>query len=200
MKIIYFTLFYSILVSCDNKKTKTSIRNKNLAITHDFIIKNNSDSIDYMDSVEKNLPISANFSKNNIELAETFKKLLKDGSDLSSLFAQKWIFIYHEDNRCDGSTDGQLINLSAKDISNAIKLEVFNDGEGWLCDPKQPSTYILQFKLSEKVKDWDRFEINHDDDESIVYISGKGESDYIKIYFDNDGFIARLEYRSEDPG
>ncbi|NLJ20829.1 MAG: hypothetical protein GX429_06900 [Bacteroidales bacterium] len=134
--------------------------------------------------------------------ASEFLTNLKTGEKLSSFFNDKWIFVYHEDNRCDGSTDGQIDNLKSTQIDSRIKLQVKNDGEGWECDKKDPKTYDMDFDQKEKIKDWDRFEIpNYDNqEENIVYIVGSGESDYLKLHFNDNGLIIRLEYRSVDPG
>ncbi len=131
-----------------------------------------------------------------------FVKNLKIGEKLSSFFNDHWLFIYHEDNRCDGTTDGQLDNLKSTLIDSIITLQVKNDGDGWACDKKNPKTYTLDFDLKKKIADWDRFEIpNYENqDENIVYVLGAGESDYLKLHFNDNNLIIKLEYRSEDPG
>lgn len=132
----------------------------------------------------------------------TFLQNLKSGEKLSSFFNDNWIFIYHEDNRCDGSTDGQIDNLKSSQIDSTIKLQVLNDGEGWACDKKEPKTYNLDFDLMKKIKEWDRLEIpkaNHQE-KNIVYIIGAGESDFLILHYDDDNLIIKLEFRSEDPG
>ena len=78
---------------------------------------------------------------------------------MSLFFNDSWIFIYHEDNRCDGSTDGQIDNLKSTQIDSIIRLQVKNDGDGWACDKKGPKTFDLDFDLNKKIADWDRFEI-----------------------------------------
>ena len=42
--------------------------------------------------------------------ASEFVENLRSGEKLSSFFNDKWIFIYHEDNRCDGSTDSASLS------------------------------------------------------------------------------------------
>lgn len=127
---------------------------------------------------------------------------LKTGEKLSSFFNDNWILIYHKDNRCDGSTDGQINNLKSIQIDSIIKLQVKNDGEGWACDKKEPKTFDLNFDLKKKITDWDRFEIpNYENqEENIVFVVGAGESDYLKLHYDDNDLIIKLEYRSEDPG
>lgn len=134
--------------------------------------------------------------------ASGFVEHLKAGEKLSLFFNDSWIFIYHEDNRCDGSTDGQIDNLKRTQIDSIIKLQVKNDGNGWECDKKEPKTFDLDFDLKKKIKDWDRFEIpNYENqEEKIVYVVGAGESDYLKLHYDDNDLIIKLEYRSEDPG
>ncbi|AUP80020.1 hypothetical protein C1H87_15440 [Flavivirga eckloniae] len=133
---------------------------------------------------------------------ESFIKSLKSKTDLGSFFADNWTLMYHEDNRCDGSTDGQINNLSSSQIDQPIKLQVNNDGDGWACDKKEPKSFDLDFNLKSQVKNWDRFEIaNYENqEEHIVIIVGAGESDYLKLHYDNSNLIVKLEYRSEDPG
>ena len=91
--------------------------------------------------------------------AELFLKYLMNEEGLQLLFSDNWTFIYHADDRCDGSTDGQISNLSPYNVDEIIRIKVINDGEGWLCDKKEPKEYYLDFSLKERVKDWDRFEI-----------------------------------------
>lgn len=121
---------------------------------------------------------------------------------MNSFFNDSWLFIYHEDNRCDGSTDGQLDNLKSSLIDSTITLEVKNDGNGWACDKKEPTSFDLEFNLMKKVAEWDRFEIpNYENqEENVVLIFGAGESDYLKLHYDDNNLIVKLEYRSEDPG
>ncbi|EMS33664.1 hypothetical protein C943_04543 [Mariniradius saccharolyticus AK6] len=81
-------------------------------------------------------------------------------------------------------------------------MQVKNDGNGWACEKREPKTYDLDFDLRKKINGWDRFEItNHENqEENIVYVVGAGESDYLKLYYNDKNLIVKLEYRSEDPG
>ncbi|WP_070138049.1 hypothetical protein [Crocinitomix algicola] len=131
-----------------------------------------------------------------------FLKNLKKGFNLSPFFIDNWTFLFHEDNRCDGSTDGQLHDLKKTAIDSTINLKVVNDGDGWACDKKEPRTYHMDFNLKKKITLWDRFEIHHfsNDNKKKVYLLGAGESDYIILHFNSDDLIFLFEYRSEDPG
>jgi hypothetical protein len=133
---------------------------------------------------------------------EVFTESLKNGKDLSDYFSNSWTLIYHKDNRCDGSTDGEVSNLTSKEIETLIEVEVTNDGKGWACDEKEPKTYSLNFELKKHIKNWDRFEIAgyENQEKNIAYILGAGESDFLKLHFNDDNMITKLEYRSEDPG
>jgi hypothetical protein len=91
--------------------------------------------------------------------ASEFVEKLKNKGDLSSFFNENWTLIYHEDNRCEGSTDGQLNRLKSTQIESTIKLSVKNDGDGWECDKKKPKKYVLDFDLKDLVIEWERFEI-----------------------------------------
>lgn len=136
---------------------------------------------------------------------EEFTNKLSKGEKLSSFFKDGWEFVYHQDDRCNGSTDGTKANLQSEQIDEVIKIKVINDGEGWACDKRESSEFILDFSLQKKVKDWDRFEIASDSKpgKGEYFIWGSGASDYLKIYLrevDGKKLIVKLEYRSEDPG
>lgn len=136
------------------------------------------------------------------EQSNNFVEALKSNRTLSSYFAESWSFVYHEDNRCDGQTDGNINSLNSEVIDAVIPIKVVNDGEGWACEKKEESSYILSFNLKEEIKLWDRIEVaNYKNNESNkIYINGKGESDYLVVYFNANCKIHQLEYRSEDPG
>lgn len=131
--------------------------------------------------------------------AADFIKNLKNGEELSSLFVENWKLIYHEDNRCAGSTDGQIDQLTSLQIDSNINLYVKNDGDGWACDKKDPKTYSMDFDLKKKMADWDRIEIRNQE-KNTVYVVGKGESDWLVLHYSPMGLIVEVEYRSEDPG
>lgn len=135
-------------------------------------------------------------------LARRFIENLSQGKNLNTFFSEKWTLVYHTDNRCEGSTDGKSANLEKFEIDKNIKLSVKNDGDGWACDKSAPTEFDLNFNIKKEVKSWDRFIIqNYEEKEkNIIYISGKGESDYLKLHFSKDNLIIKLEYRSEDPG
>jgi hypothetical protein len=76
-------------------------------------------------------------------LLHDFIYKLSNTENLGDLFADDWTLIYHEDNRCDGSTDGVVENLSSHQIDLGIKIKVKNDGEGWACEKKSHPHSIL---------------------------------------------------------
>ena len=135
-------------------------------------------------------------------LAERFVNNLKEGRDVASFFEVDWTFIYHADNRCDGSTDGEIDHLKSLAIDKIIKLTVKNDGDGWACEKTKPRSYDLDFNLKNEIKSWDRLIIpNYETKEkNIIYVIGKGESDLLKLHYNEAHLIVKLEYRSEDPG
>jgi hypothetical protein len=187
--ILYFIAFCCLIFSesCKNQTEKET---------------KNKTEITNADKMVQNSPAIENSPTN---LASEFLKRLEKGQNLSVLMSNKWTFIYHEDNRCDGSTDGSKVDLPGLAIDKTISILVENDGEGWACAKKKPSKFNLDFVLKEKVKNWDRFKIAEysKPEENIFYIQGAGESDYIIIYFekiDDKYLILKLEYRSEDPG
>lgn len=153
-------------------------------------------------NVNENKPTIDNYKEQVDSKASGFVKNLKTGENLSSFFNDNWMLIYHVDNRCDGSTDGQIDHLKSTQIDSIIKFQVKNDGDGWACDKKEPKTYNLNFNLKKITKDWDRIEISNYDiqEKNIVYVVGAGESDYLKLHYDDNNQIIKFEYRSEDPG
>ena len=186
----------TILISCNSSTNSNVTKNNSI----------NENDKKQIEKVEIDLEIkngSNSEVKKQIDLrGSDFVKGLKNGENLSSFFNANWIFIYHEDNRCDGSTDGQIDNLKSIQVDTIIRLQVKNDGDGWACDKKASKTYDLDFDLKKKIANWDRFEMPHYDnqEENIVYIVGAGESDYLILHYDNNDLIIKLEYRSEDPG
>ncbi|MFD2586030.1 hypothetical protein ACFSQJ_03765 [Croceitalea marina] len=135
--------------------------------------------------------------------AEKFLNRLRKGSELSSYFGDSWTLKYYKDDRCEGMTMGRLGDLTAHQIDSDIEITLNNDGYGWgNCERKGHSSYVYQFNLKQLVKDWNRYEITdgRQMELHIFYIMGGGESDYIKIYFNEQNLIVKLEYRSEDPG
>ena len=139
---------------------------------------------------------------NQINPADFFVKCLMNKEKLQSFFSDNWTFIYHADDRCEGSTDGQISDIPPFKVDEIIRIKVMNDGDGWLCDKKEPKEFYLDFSLKERIKDWDRIEIAdyENQEKNVVYINGWGESDYIKLYYDKNNLIVKMEYRREDPG
>ena len=139
-----------------------------------------------------------------IKRANDFRYSLSIGEKLESFMSDSWSLIYHEDNRCGGSTDGSLSGLSPRQVDQAVRIQLFNDGQGWGCEPKQPTSFEANFSLHNQVANWDRFEITqYGIMDNLIYIEGAASSDYLKVYFEefnSELLIVRIEYRSEDPG
>lgn len=137
-----------------------------------------------------------------------FCERLENNQSLSSLMDENWTFIYHQDHRCTGSTDGQKKNLLMHQVDSTITLNVFNNSEdAWACDKKESYNYNLDFSLEKQIENWDRFEFQKEENsdhsekgENTFYIYGAGESDYIIIHFGKNKLISTLTYSSEDPG
>jgi hypothetical protein len=198
LKLRIITLFglMTFLISCNSSTNNTAIDHKTENSISTSQIENTvSDSKDSDDSTS-DLQVQID------SRALNFIKSLKNGEKLSSFFTKNLMLIYHEDNRCEGSTDGQVDSLINTQIDSLIKLNVKNDGDGWACDKKEPTSYEMDFDLKKKIAEWDRFEILKDEnqEENIVYIVGAGEFDYLKLYYNDNNLIVKLEYRSEDPG
>ena len=181
------TLVYS---SCENSSTdKVDVIDAN----ENFELPNPENEHTKLDTTVSKPTLKKSVSK------QDFVHGLKNGEDLRSYFNLNWTLVYHVDNRCDGSTDGQVKKLSPKQIDQQITIIVKNDGDGWACEQKPSSTFDFQFSLKQLVKKWDRFETSTNLEEE-AYIHGAGESDYLKLHYHENGLIKILEYRSEDPG
>ena len=185
-----------LLFSCQDPARKETInKTKELNSSKEIVIEKLSNSKGREDVVS--------LSDTSIDsLSHLFLENLENGKDLSLFFAKEWIFVYHEDNRCEGSTDGEINHLNKSDIDKIIKLTVKNDGEGWACEKTLPTTFELNFNLKQTVKSWDRFQIRNDEqtEKNVVYVLGKGESDYLKLFYDENHLIFKLQYGSEDSG
>lgn len=133
---------------------------------------------------------------------DEFVKNLKVGKKISQFFTSKVHFIYHEDNRETGSTDGEIKNLDSKKLDQTFKIKVKTDGQGWFPNPASAKTHTLTFNLLKKIKTWDRIEIpqHENTDANKAYIHGMGDSDYLVLHFNKRKQIYKIEYRSEDPG
>lgn len=136
------------------------------------------------------------------ENVEKFIKNLKEGKNLNSLFANNWTLIYHEDNRCTGSTDGKIDGLKSSNIDKTLTLKVSNDGDGWACEKTAPNQFDYDFDIKKLIETWDRFEIAsfENNEKNTVYIQGAGDSDYIKLFYNESNLIIKMKYSSEDPG
>lgn len=138
------------------------------------------------------------------QLQSEFVQRLKSGGNIGSLLSRYITFVYYSDNRCDGSTEGVVYHLLGMKIDQIIRVPVSNDGNGWSCEKRKTSDYLLVFKLSEKLNAWDRFESEmHSLNPRVFYIKGGGESDYLVFHIreiKRKLKVHKIEYRSEDPG
>jgi hypothetical protein len=125
---------------------------------------------------------------------------IKNEKELTTFFADTWEFVYHQDDRCEGSTDGKLGHLKSYEIEKTLHVEVFQDGMGWICDAQTPKRQKISFNFKDNVKKWNRFEGVFSNDKTIFYIFGVDETEYIKIHFNPKGLIRQLVYNIEDPG
>lgn len=191
--IVIYTLMM-ITVSCKKPTNSKSIENESGYAIQETQTETNQKTSNNADSTFTD--------KDQLDLkVDEFVNRLKSGKNLSSLFCNNWTLIYHEDNRFDGSTDGQIDKLLSTQIDTLIRIQVRNDGVGWL-DKKDPKSFELDFSIKKLIKDWDRFEIPdyENQEKKVFYVKGRGESDYIKVHYDANNLIVKLEYRSEDPG
>jgi len=196
LAIIILLGIVTFTISCNSSSNGNENHNKSTIDNN----KEQSDKNDIETQTNKGLIVEAHTDL--VLKASGFVRNLQTGKKLNSFFQENWIFIYHEDNRCDGSTDGQIDNLKSTQIDSKITFQVKNDGDGWACDKKEPKTYDIDFDLKKKVANWDRFEIPHYEhqEENIIYVLGAAASDYLKLHYDDNNLIVKLEYRSEDPG
>ncbi|MEO6818116.1 MAG: hypothetical protein ABI266_02245 [Ginsengibacter sp.] len=182
--------------SCERPTSVNKIADKTEIVIEQEAVKPFKTDSEIVNQLIPNTP-------DNVDLQATaFIENLKNGKKLSSFFNDKWLLIYHEDNRCTGSTDGQINNLSSLQIDSELLLKVKNDGDGWACEKQEPKTYDFNFYLKKQISKWDRFVIpNYEKKENnIVYVLGAGESDFLILHYNENKKIIKLEYRSEDPG
>jgi hypothetical protein len=137
-------------------------------------------------------------------LAEKFLERLETKEKLAPLMNKTWNLLYHEDNRCDGSTNGRLYGIPKNDVDKLVKVKVFRDGKGWMECNVEPALYFIDFKLQEKFDKWNTWEVAEIDycNKTITFGWG-GASDYFitKLIKSKNGYlIGAIEYRSEDPG
>ncbi len=194
MKLVFYLVLLFINISCKNNNSEHTI--------------NNEDKL----KVEKTEEVITINDKINTEtrkqVALEFTERLKKGEGLASLFSKIWTFIYHEDNRCTGSTDGKVTYGSNITIDNKLRIKVKNNSEyAWACQKKESYYYEMTFDLRENLKNWNRIELQSSEysdgpnkQENTFFILGAGESDYIKIHIDENNLISTLKYNSEDPG
>lgn len=194
MKLAFYFVLLSIIISCGNHNSEHKIN------TDSKLKVEKTEEVRVVDNhvnTEKGRPIALKFTER-----------LKKGENLASLFGKTWTFIYHEENRCTGSTDGKVTYGSKITIDHKLQLQVKNNSEyAWACEKKEPYHFEMIFNLKENLKHWDRIELQSsaysdesDKQENTFFILGAGESDYIKIYINENNLISTFKYSSEDPG
>lgn len=138
------------------------------------------------------------------QIASDLVDRLSRGQQIGALMSDTIDFVYHADNRCDGSSDGTITKLSGTDIDKPFKIKVTTDGNGWACKKKEPTQRQFEFQLHEQISEWDHIEFSaKGHDSNIIYIAGGGESDYMIFHIKHlrdKSAIYKVEYRSEDPG
>ncbi len=137
--------------------------------------------------------------------AESILSHLKSQKGIAQFMGKDVTFIYHEDNRCTGSSDGSMKIKPSKKIDEIIKLKVTNSDVGWMeCEEKPKPIFTLKLSISKLVSKWDEFEIsNIDIKEKTVHMIGLGASDYMVFTFENKKgkyLVSKVGYFSEDPG
>ena len=137
--------------------------------------------------------------------AESILSHLKSQKTIAQFMGKDVTFIYHEDNRCMGSSDGSMKIKPNKKIDEIIKLKVTNTDNGWLeCEKKSKPIFTLELSIRKLVSEWDRFEIsNVDIKKKTVNMVGSGESDYMVFTFEKKKgkyLVSKVGYFSEDPG
>ncbi len=138
------------------------------------------------------------------KLATAILSALEKGASLAPFMTDSILFSYHEDNRCEGSTDGRIAALFRDRIDSSFAVVVRNDGEGWGCEKKPASEFELTFSLAQKLRYWDRIECQTiDREKGRLFVVGGGASDYLTLTYVARGkelLVTAMEYRSEDPG
>lgn len=183
IKLLFFIIF---IISCNPKTSKNNDQER---------YSGNLKTFEKSDSINP--------------VAVAFTERLKTGKKLSPLFSNTWTFIYNEDDRCTGFTSGKVTYSNKLFIDTNMKIKVLNTSEyAWACEKKDPYYYEMTFNLKEKLKKWNKIELNTEDtysdtskkEKNVFYIFGAGESDYIKLYINEDNLIHTFKYSIEDPG
>jgi hypothetical protein len=136
------------------------------------------------------------------ERAEAFAATVRSGASIQPFLLDTIAFVYHEDNRCDGNTDGMLNPLHSNTIADTLQLQVTNDGDGWIeeCARKRDTTYTLSFSLADWLVPWMNQETEFAYIDSMRKVILYAVAPSLSAYFDTAGRIYKLEARDEDPG
>ncbi len=138
------------------------------------------------------------------QYADSLLKRIKSNGPMYAFVRDSLLFEYHEDNRCDGSTDGTVTLNGAKMIDSIMKIGVFRDGKGWeeKCG-KDSSHFNLDFdfhkELGEVLSSGDTFAINQFRKTISVSQELHGFDFFIKSLKDRF-VIYRIKYENSDPG
>ena len=136
--------------------------------------------------------------------SDTLLQTIKLNKPMSAFLRDSVLFIDHEDNRCDGSTDGQVILKNPKEIDGILRISVFRDGKSWeeKCG-KDSGHFNIEFdfhkKLGEVVERADTFLVDHY--KSIISASVMLNGfDFFITPINNQFLIFKIKYEDSDPG
>lgn len=142
--------------------------------------------------------------KSFAQFADSLLKRIKSNGPMYAFVRDPLLFEYHEDNRCDGSTDGTVTLNDATMIDSIVRIGVFRDGKGWeeKCG-KDSSHSTMDFdfhkELGEVLSSADTFVVNQYRKTISVSYSLHGFDFYIKSV--KDHFILfKIKYENSDPG
>jgi hypothetical protein len=114
------------------------------------------------------------------------------------------LFVYHRDNRCEGSTDGRINLKPAAAVDEPFTIDVTTDGKGWMEEcKKKAGKYSNKFNLKKEIQGWsaDASAPQYDQGSMTLLL---GNIQYgVKFFFKKENgnfYIYKIEYSDEDPG
>ncbi len=136
--------------------------------------------------------------------AKKFIGALKKHKKIAGYFDSKFEFIFHDDNRCDGDTDGVALAVLNTNIDKIVNIDVIKTGKGWACKNKKGKNYTLKFDFHGYVKEsFETMSENYNKEKLMIYITGNYDTVWFTFHFKkvNDKYlIYKMKYESQDPG
>ncbi len=140
------------------------------------------------------------------EKAEKLYNTLKENKSLGSFMSNNGVkLVYHADNRCDGSTDGEIKSVKPEMIDKDLDLDLVNDGQGWMeeCAENKITKFTRKFNLRKEAMEWMSYSNPPYYDEGKSTLSISSEQYHLQFLFkekDGDYKVYEIKFSDEDPG